>query len=96
MRMIPVVPGPVSLPVDSPAVTSAAEEQSQSAKVRQEFLGVLVAQLMKEGFFGSESSASFGDGPQKEFIKNLMAETLAHKMAEAPAFQYRQIFPEKP
>ena len=79
-------PGPVS-PYDR------AEADSADAKVRQQFLTVLVTELTKEGFWGDRESGMSGDGPNKEYIQGLFARTLAEKLAQSPSFQYTHLFP---
>ena len=74
----PVFPTPITSAISQPVATPRTEAPaSASAAAKKEFITLLMAQLMKEGFFSSEESTLWGDGPNKEYIRTLLTEKMS-------------------
>ena len=78
----PISPVAVTPAISQPVAAPQAEAPVSAAAVaKKEFITLLMAQLMKEGFFSSEESTMWGDGPNKEYIRSILTEKMSEVLS---------------
>lgn len=74
----PIFPSPITSALSQPVAVPQTElPVNASIAAKKEFITQLMSQLMKEGFFSSEESTLWGDGPNKDYIRTILTEKIS-------------------